>query len=400
MEMPKYHAITLRHLMLLFVILLAAMLFRRFDAFSFPQLYGEDGPIFFQQCEELGWRSLLTPYNGYLHLLPRLVALLFGLLRVKYEYIPYCYNYSAFAIAYLTAIYLYLCAAQLNVHHKLFFSSVIFLLPMQAEVFMTITNLIWFTPLFLIAYLLAGHKLGNPYLSLPVVCIASLSGPGALLLAPLAIYLILTKRKNASLPFIIALLTIVVCGGIQFWMLKTGGGIARTFPAATEHLHLLKLATNNCSRIFFLDKLPAALNSPIKQMIGGASLFMIFIYIFIVKYKKIAAQEKIVLLYAAIVFLISFTAAYWPKESMVTSFVGARYYFIPFSCIAFIFIWSIDKHIKIYHVVFYVIFWALHGDDLAQHYTDKHWGKQVKEYRLGKRHSMDILPDGWSFNLK
>jgi hypothetical protein len=39
-----------------------------------PQFWAEDGSIFMTQDDLLGPRAFLVPYNGYLHLLPRLVA--------------------------------------------------------------------------------------------------------------------------------------------------------------------------------------------------------------------------------------------------------------------------------------------------------------------------------------
>ena len=39
-----------------------------------PQLWAEDGSIFLVQNEQMGLRAWWEPYNGYLHLLPRLIA--------------------------------------------------------------------------------------------------------------------------------------------------------------------------------------------------------------------------------------------------------------------------------------------------------------------------------------
>ena len=56
------------------------------DAFSHPQFWAEDGTIFFLDAHSGGWRALLDPYSGYLHLIPRAVAWLAELL--PYELIP------------------------------------------------------------------------------------------------------------------------------------------------------------------------------------------------------------------------------------------------------------------------------------------------------------------------
>src|SRR5260370_42508366 len=38
--------------------------------------YAEDGVIFFREQVEFGWRAIFRPYSGYLHLMPRLIALI------------------------------------------------------------------------------------------------------------------------------------------------------------------------------------------------------------------------------------------------------------------------------------------------------------------------------------
>ncbi len=48
---------------------------RKTDALANPQLWAEDAWIFFHQQHTQGARALLVPYSGYLHLVPRLVAL-------------------------------------------------------------------------------------------------------------------------------------------------------------------------------------------------------------------------------------------------------------------------------------------------------------------------------------
>jgi hypothetical protein len=58
----------------------AILVARRPDALTHAQFWAEDGNIFFLQDRELGWRAVLEPYAGYLHLIPRLVAAAAGML--------------------------------------------------------------------------------------------------------------------------------------------------------------------------------------------------------------------------------------------------------------------------------------------------------------------------------
>ncbi|HXP50545.1 MAG TPA: hypothetical protein VN922_11355, partial [Bacteroidia bacterium] len=68
---------------LLFLIVLAVMLVRRFDAFTNPQLYAEDYAIYFLQFEQYGLKSIIMPYGGYLHFVPRIISAFWGLLNAN-----------------------------------------------------------------------------------------------------------------------------------------------------------------------------------------------------------------------------------------------------------------------------------------------------------------------------
>jgi hypothetical protein len=66
-----------------------------------PQLRNEDGLVFFQQALVLGgWRMIWWPYEGYLHLPPRLIAALLGPLPL--EWAPLAYNLSALIVVAAT----------------------------------------------------------------------------------------------------------------------------------------------------------------------------------------------------------------------------------------------------------------------------------------------------------
>ena len=51
------------------------LLLRRPDAFLRPRFSAEDGTIFFRQAMEDGLAAFAVPDAGYLHLVPRIVAL-------------------------------------------------------------------------------------------------------------------------------------------------------------------------------------------------------------------------------------------------------------------------------------------------------------------------------------
>ncbi len=70
---------------------------KRPDALLNPQLYAEDGAVWFHDQMLLGAKAVFIPYAGYLHLAPRLTALLGSVLPVGA--VPAFYNVLALLIA-------------------------------------------------------------------------------------------------------------------------------------------------------------------------------------------------------------------------------------------------------------------------------------------------------------
>ena len=60
---------------LLFFFLVALLLLRKPDLLTNPQLYAEDGSVFFRDQLVFPWTAVFLPYNGQLHLVPRMIAL-------------------------------------------------------------------------------------------------------------------------------------------------------------------------------------------------------------------------------------------------------------------------------------------------------------------------------------
>jgi len=70
---PQTHA---RRRLLVAAAVVAILALRKHDSITNPQFWAEDGGLFFTQAEHLRSWLLLTPYEGYLHLVPRLLAVL------------------------------------------------------------------------------------------------------------------------------------------------------------------------------------------------------------------------------------------------------------------------------------------------------------------------------------
>lgn len=384
---------------LLFFIVLLVLLFRRTDAFTNPQLWAEDGTVFLQQYIDNGISSIFMPYAGYLHLIPRLTIATFGLLHINLLYIPLCYNAVTFLIVFLVAVYLWKCAVFLGLNNRVLFACSFLLLPLGAEMFMNITNIIWFTALFLVAFIIVGSNFGNIIANSIMVLVCSLTGPFSLLLSPVVALIILIERKTITRKKLIPLIIILICGAIQFGFIKHSGSITRALPGEAEPLHVVRLVTNNMRDLLFLNSGLLPELSPLKEMALCIILFGFFLYLFGFNYVTMKLERKYVLILAPILFLGSFIVAFWPTESRVTAFGCPRYYFITYACIAWVFIIAYDKKIKLHYLAIYAVYFLLQSKHEMSTLVDKHWKQQVSEYYGGKRQALDINPEGWKVNL-
>src|SRR3954469_5115510 len=93
---------------------LLVLVIRKTDSFSHPQFWAEDGPVFFLEADLSGWRSVLHPYSGYLHLIPRLVAMLCRALGSLW--IPAAYNVLSAPLAVFAGGFIF--SPRLKLPHK------------------------------------------------------------------------------------------------------------------------------------------------------------------------------------------------------------------------------------------------------------------------------------------
>jgi hypothetical protein len=132
-----------------FLAVLMILYWRFPDRFAYGYLWAEDAPVFMKAAYEDGAGSLLRPYQGYLHLLPRLIA--FAVATIFHpEHIPFvlpiaCAFFSGLAgsLIFCTALQFPGIEAR---SRKAFAASVAlapFLVPHGGEVFLTVTNLQW-----------------------------------------------------------------------------------------------------------------------------------------------------------------------------------------------------------------------------------------------------------------
>ncbi|MBN9481953.1 MAG: hypothetical protein J0H46_01260 [Bacteroidetes bacterium] len=389
-----------------FAIVIIALVFRRYDAFVCPQLYAEDGAVFLQQYKELGWLSLFKPYAGYLNAIPRIVAGIWG--HAALIHTPACYNYSSLMITVFVALYLLYSAEKLTLRHPIVFATSFLFLPLDSEIYMNLTNLVWITSLPIICYVFSWDAMRYgavkskaiaffKYLLLVILC---LSGPCALIIAPIIVLLLWKNRRVINRQNVLPLLIILCCGIIQLVCLTIiDPGTQRRGAPNYREWHLVRLFTENVEDLFFLKS--SFFQNFSQTTLAGIALAILFILTvaFVRLYMNIKYVNKYVLLFAGLSYFISFIIVFWPNESDILALYSARYYFIPYACISWLLILGWDKHLRPAFIASYLAFFSFHAPLIVFALPDKDWEGKILEYKNGYRESIAINPEGWQVKL-
>nr|BFE50559.1 hypothetical protein GCM10017745_39860 [Saccharothrix mutabilis subsp. capreolus] len=168
-------------------------------------LWAEDGPMFIRDAvvHEFG-RNLVTPYGGYLHTVPRLVAEAASVLPL--EWVPVVFAVSAAAVRTSVALVVFAASGAYLRSFPLRFAhaALVVVLPVgNTEPLNNLTNLHWF--------LLYGAFWALLWRSAPrlpmavLVVFAALSGALVFLLAPLALLRLALPRRTVPVALLVGL---------------------------------------------------------------------------------------------------------------------------------------------------------------------------------------------------
>ena len=147
----KLHSTSNYSILLILLATIITLFIRKTDAFTNPQFWNEDGVIFFLQQYNDGASALLQEYAGYLHLVPRLIALVADIL-IPYASIPAFYNYASLLITLIVVMSIF--SPRFPMKNKILIALSISLIPHYAnEVFLNVTNLQWILSIMIIIML-------------------------------------------------------------------------------------------------------------------------------------------------------------------------------------------------------------------------------------------------------
>lgn len=178
-----------KHTVLLLGVAVVMLFFRRPDAFIQPQLFVEDGTVFFRDDHELGLAALTKPYAGYLHLLPRLIALAAGVFPIEWR--PRLYVLGCLLVMLLIACRT--LQARVELPSRWAFALCPLVFPIGPFIFLHLTNIQWFAAILLLLLLLArpAENARQIVADVAIAAVSGLSGPfaaPALLLVPVRLH--------------------------------------------------------------------------------------------------------------------------------------------------------------------------------------------------------------------
>lgn len=157
------------------------------------QFWAEDGTVWYQTAYDHHFNPLtiFLPYAGYLGIFPRLVAVLSGLVDLKF--VPLFFNFLALIIQILPVVYLWSRRFRKhvpNIYARLLITFLYLCIPYTDEIHGTITNSQWYLALlsFLLIFIEEAKNNLQKALERALLLIACLSGPFSIILLPILAY--------------------------------------------------------------------------------------------------------------------------------------------------------------------------------------------------------------------
>ena len=375
----------------------AAILFLRLpDRFLNPQFWAEDG-FFFTEALRNGAASILTPYGGYLLLVPRVCELIAT--EIQLEYAPAFLNGAALCIA------LAVLARILSPRNPLSFKPLLVLatvsVPHPEDIFLTIENIQWILALGLILLLISDDARTFRQYACDVilaVC-AGLTGVFSLIFLPLFVWRAFHRRTAASL----ALLSVMaVVAAIQLWFVI---GFPPLHPEMKTPFNPWQVPGIVGYQLFFRlfggEWMPGL--APNALVVAGGAVALVLLYLALSRdHREQSRGLRLTLL--AVLFLVLAASLYRFKNILfvfMTTIHITRYFFIPQTLFIWLLIDGLASPLLRRRAPGYILLFAYLATSLtffqANPLWDYDWAASVRMIRAGENVAVPINPPGWGF---
>jgi hypothetical protein len=369
---------------------------RRPLQFRRPQLWAEDGPIFFQQAYLDATGSLVTRYFGYHHLVPRLVA--FVARAVPIAWVPAIYALASGTLTIALVAYALSRRMPFSPSIRVALALAAIAAPVATEVFLNLTNVQWFLALGL---LLLGISVSprtrlQRVFDISLLLVAGLTGPFALLFVPCFAIRWWARRDGHS---VVLLALLVACAGIQFRPFGLELLRARAGAPTAHAAHLLDFIPVLGGRVYsiLLGFLPA----PSRSLMVVAFLFALAgAALVVARIVHRRAVEAMMVLLGGAAVLGSACAAFQSNPGALAS-GGDRYFYLPTVTILWAALLATRPPSRISLLLLILaaasfIGLAVRGEKMP----DLHWSEASRCIGVRVPCIVPINPPGWQIELR
>lgn len=371
------------------------LLARKPDLLLRPQFWAEDGH-FFQEFYVHGWSTLFTPYAGYLHSIPRMVA------GSSFWWDPL--YAPAWFVGCAAAVTLYVCARCLSSRQLLpggpLAALAVVTVPDAFEVILNLTNLQWIVAVGLALLLLSrdpDSKLAWVH-DTGVAIVAGLTGPFSLLLTPCFVARGIVRKTRAS--WILATL-IALTGTIQLHFILQFQELPTPNASIDPSAGLGAIGTRLAGSLFTGGRVSA--QSPV-----GLRWLLALITVGLVLFAGLRRDErqpvyKFLTAFFALVLAASLYRCRWVLPDLQQPGYGARYFF-PLQLMV---IWLIISALydarplrrRFALVSLLLALTANVGRLREASLDDLHWEEFAPKIRANEPVVIPINPTGWTISL-
>lgn len=314
------------HWLALFALGVALLIWRRPDAVVTPQLWAEDGVVFFLDAWRCGPAAVWYHYSGYLHLFPRLVALVAAWLPV--EATPHVYAWSTVIPTVLVAQRIASPHFTAAPYARVAMMVPLALPPMAADMTFAPSYSHWVLALlFPLALASSVPRTSRDAIGDALrLALAAGSSPLGIVFAPFLLARALVHRTNGAVW--LASLPACALAALQLWMVTSSGRLDVARPGVLIDLAAHAMVTSvlgETTGLAVLPWLPSALWILLLTGLVGAVLL-----VGIVRRNHAAAVLAAASLLVTMTTLVSVRA----HPDMI---LAARYHFLPITLA----VWSI-----------------------------------------------------------
>lgn len=372
------------------------LVLRRPELVLNPQFWAEDGRVFFKQMHEDGWRSLSIAYQGYYHLLPRLIAALgacFDPSRVPALYFASSFVLNLAAIAWVFS-------PRIDLPRRSLIALAFVLVPHTGEVLLNITNLQWVLAPGLLLLLLSRDP-ETPLqwaFDLLALVLLGLTGPFVVIWLPFFAWRVWRRRSFASL--FLGLIA-ALAAGVQI------SAYLQFTPPPSEGLLLAEpLLRTPGLRIWGSLLLPKPWTKHVPTFVYIAiSLFAWGLAFFLSRNPPAKRELRLVLLLSGGLIICAAIYKFRFELNLLQSVHnGDRYFYIPKLLLLWFFIFELGSpetwRRRLSGIFLSVCLIASISGYRAKPMVDYHWQNYMADIRAGREVVVPINPPGWNIHFK